>query len=449
MATTVGMISLGCPKNQVDAEIMLADLKKNGFELVSDAALAEVVIINTCGFIESAKKESIEQILEMGLLKKEGRIKKIVVTGCLAERYREELSREIPEADVILGIGSNSEICEAITRAISEDKVQISFGEKSCLALEGDRVLTTLPFYAYLKIAEGCDNCCTYCAIPQIRGRFRSREMESIVSEAKSLAAAGVKELVLVAQDTTRYGMDIYGKPSLAELLYKLNEIEELVWIRILYAYPEVITDELCEAMAKLSKVAKYIDIPIQHSNREVLRRMNRGGDSESLLKLVKKLREKIPNVVLRTTLITGFPGESEEQFCELCEFLKEAKFERVGCFAYSREEGTVAADFEDQIDSETAERRADIIMRSQQRTVDEYNEKMIGKTLTVVVEGYDRYGEIYFGRSQFDAPDIDGKVFFGSGSPLRIGDFVEVEIIDAMDYDLVGEAIVAEGENK
>ena len=446
MAITVGMISLGCPKNQVDAEIMLADLKKNGFELVGDAALAEVVIINTCGFIESAKKESIEQILEMGLLKKEGRIKKIVVTGCLAERYREELAKEIPEADIILGIGSNSELCSAITEAMQEDKPRVSFGEKTCLALEGDRVLTTLPFYAYLKIAEGCDNCCTYCAIPEIRGRFRSREMESIVAEAKSLALAGVEELVIVAQDTTRYGMDLYGKPSLSGLLYKLNDIEGIRWIRILYAYPEVITDELCEAIAKLPKVVKYIDIPIQHSNGEILRRMNRSGDSESLLLLVKKLREKIPGVVLRTTLITGFPGETEEQFCELCEFLKKAKFERVGCFAYSREEGTVAADFEDQIDSETAERRADIIMRSQQRTVDEYNEKMIGKTLTVVVEGYDRYGECYFGRSEFDAPDIDGKIFFASQTPLRIGDFINVEIIDAMDYDLMGEALPSEG---
>ncbi len=450
MAVTVGMISLGCPKNQVDAEIMLADLKKGGFELVGDAALAEVVIINTCGFIESAKKESIEQILEMGLLKKEGRIKKIVVTGCLAERYREQLHAEIPEADIILGIGSNREICEAITKAMAEDKAHISFGEKTCLALEGDRVLTTLPFYAYLKIAEGCDNCCTYCAIPHIRGKFRSREMKSIVAEAKSLAKAGVRELVLVAQDTTRYGTDLYGKPCLAELLYRLNEIEELAWIRILYTYPEVITDELCEAIASLDKVVKYIDMPIQHANEQVLSRMNRSGDRESLLKLVKKIREKIPGVVLRTTLIAGFPGETEEQFCELCEFLKEAKFERVGCFAYSREEGTVAYDFEDQIDSEIAQKRADIIMRAQQRTVDEFNEKMIGKTVTVAVEGYDRYGECYFGRSEFDAPDIDGKIFFASQSPLRIGDFVAVHITDAMDYDLMGEALLPEeGGNK
>lgn len=442
MATTVGMISLGCPKNQVDAEIMLADLKKNGFELIGDAAMAEVVIINTCGFIESAKRESIEQILEMGLLKKEGRIKKIVVTGCLAERYREELQKEIPEADVILGIGSNSELCEAIKKALDEDKPQASFNEKTCLALEGDRVLTTLPFYAYLKIAEGCDNCCTYCAIPEIRGRFRSREMQSIISEAQSLAAAGVEELILVAQDTTRYGLDLYGKPSLSDLLYKLNEIEGLRWIRILYAYPEVITDELIEAMATLPKVVKYIDIPIQHSNKEVLRRMNRSGDSKSLLELVKKLRAKIPNVVLRTTLIAGFPGETEEQFCELCEFLKEAKFDRLGCFPYSREEGTVAADFEDQIDPEIAQRRAEIIMLSQQRVVEENNEKMIGKTLTTVVEGFDKYAECYFGRSEFDAPEIDAKVFFASQNPLRIGDFVEVEILEAMDYDLMGEAV-------
>ena len=439
MAITVGMISLGCPKNQVDAEIMLADLKKAGFELVGDAALAEVVIINTCGFIESAKNESIEQILEMGLLKKEGRIKKIVVTGCLAERYRDELANEIPEADIILGIGSNSKLCEAIKESLEKDETICSYGEKEALALEGDRVLTTLPFYAYLKIAEGCDNCCTYCAIPQIRGRFRSREIESVVSEAKALAKSGVSELVVVAQDTTRYGLDLYKKPMLAELLKSLNEIEGIKWIRVLYAYPEMVDDELLNAIASLDKVVKYIDIPIQHANGEVLRRMNRRGNREELTALIKKMREKIPGLVLRTTLIAGFPGETEEQFCELCEFLKENKIERVGCFAYSREEGTVAADFEDQIDSETAERRAEIIMTAQQRVVDEYNEKMLGQTLEVVVEGFDRYGECYFGRSAFDAPDIDGKVFFASDKPLTIGDFVNVEITEAMDYDLMG----------
>lgn len=439
MATTVGMISLGCPKNQVDAEILLADLKKEGFELVGDAALAEVVIINTCGFIESAKKESIDQILEMGLLKKEGRIKKIVVTGCLAERYREELIKELPEVDVVLGIGSNSELCSAIKTALSKNEQIQSYNEKTLLALEGDRVLTTLPFYAYLKIAEGCDNRCTYCAIPDIRGPYRSRRMENIISEAKSLAASGVKELVVVAQDTTRYGIDLYKKPCLAELLEKLNEIKGIEWIRVLYTYPEMIDDKLCRTIAKLNKVVKYIDMPIQHSNREVLKRMNRQGDSESLLKLVNRMRELIPDLVLRTTLITGFPGETKEQFLELCEFLKKAKFERLGCFAYSREEGTAAAKLKDQIDTETAEKRADIIMRSQQRIIDEFNNKMIDKTLTVCVEGFDKYAECYFGRSEFDAPDIDGKIFFASPKPLRIGDFVPVKITDAMDYDLMG----------
>ena len=442
MAVTVGMISLGCPKNQVDAELLLADLKKGGFELVGDAALAEVVIINTCGFIESAKEESIEQILEMGLLKKEGRIKRIVVTGCLAERYRETLCQQIPEADVVLGIGSNSEICSEILKSLEKDEPYCSFGKKEDLALEGDRVLTTLPFYAYLKIAEGCDNCCTYCAIPQIRGRFRSREIESIVAEAKSLAASGVRELVVVAQDTTRYGLDLYNKPMLPELLKRLNQIEEIRWIRVLYAYPEMITDELLDAIATLPKVVKYIDLPLQHANGDILKLMNRSGNRESLTALISKMRQKIKGLVIRTTFITGFPSETEEQFCELCEFLKETKIERVGCFAYSREEGTPAADFENQVDSETANRRAEIIMTAQQRTVDEYNEKLIGKTIEVVVEGFDRYGECYFGRSEFDAPEIDGKVFFASQRALTIGDFVTVEIQEALDYDLIGQVV-------
>jgi len=441
MAITVGMISLGCPKNQIDAEIILADLKKQGFELVNDAALAEVVIINTCGFIESAKNEAIEQILEMGLLKKEGRIKKIVVTGCLAERYRDEIAAQIPEADIILGIGSNHLLGDAILESFENDKVIQSYGEKSDLKLEGDRVLTTLPFYAYLKIAEGCDNRCTYCAIPEIRGPFRSRNLESIVSEAKSLVKAGVREIVLVAQDTTRYGLDLYGKKMLSTLLYELNKIQDLKWIRILYAYPEMIDDELIGAIKTCDKVVKYIDIPIQHADDEVLRKMNRRSDRESLLKLFKKLRREIPDIVLRTSLIAGFPGESEEQFTSLCEFLKEVKIERVGCFAYSREEGTPAADFDNQIDEDVKERRAEIIMTAQQRVVDEYNEKMLGCVLEVAVEGFDKYGECYFGRSAFDAPDIDGKIFFASEKPLRIGDFVNVEILEAMDYDLMGQA--------
>lgn len=442
MAHTVGMISLGCPKNQIDAEIMLADLKKRGFELVGDAALAEVVIINTCGFIESAKNEAIEQILEMGLLKKEGRIKKIVVTGCLAERYQKDIAASLPEVDVILGIGSNALLCDAILKSFEEDSLIESYGEKTALKIEGDRVLTTLPFYAYLKIAEGCDNRCSYCAIPEIRGPFRSRELESVISEAKSLAKAGVKELVLVAQDTTRYGLDLYGKPMLSALLYELNKIEELKWIRILYAYPEMIDDDLILAIKECDKVVKYIDIPIQHADDEVLKRMNRRSSRESLYTLFAKLREEIPEIVIRTSLIVGFPGESEEQFENLCTFLKDVKLERVGCFAYSREEGTPAAEFDEQIETEIAERRAEIVMTAQSRVVDEYNEKMLGKTLEVVVEGFDKYAECYFGRSCFDAPDIDGKIFFASEKPLRIGDFVNVEILDAMDYDLMGTAI-------
>ena len=441
MAHTVGMISLGCPKNQIDAEIMLADLKKRGFELVGDAALAEVVIINTCGFIESAKNEAIEQVLEMGLLKKEGRIKKIVVTGCLAERYKQEIAASLPEADIVLGIGSNSLLADAILESFQEDKLIESYGEKTALALEGDRVLTTLPFYAYLKIAEGCDNRCTYCAIPEIRGPFRSREMSSVIAEAKSLVNAGVRELVIVAQDTTRYGLDLYGRPMLSKLLCELNEIRDLKWIRVLYAYPEMIDDDLIETIKTCDKVVKYIDIPIQHADDEVLKRMNRRGNREYLLGLFKKLRAEIPDIVIRTSLIAGFPGESEEQFTSLCEFLKEVKIERVGCFAYSREEGTPAARFEDQIDEDIKERRAEIIMTAQQRVVDEYNEKMLSKTLEVVVEGFDKYGECYFGRSAFDAPDIDGKIFFASEKPLRIGDFVNVEILEAMDYDLMGQA--------
>lgn len=449
MAVTVGMISLGCPKNQVDAEIMLADLKKQGFKIVCDPAQAQVVVINTCGFIEAAKQESIDQILEMGLLKKEGRIKRIIVTGCLAERYREELMQQLPEVDVVLGIGSNRELCEAITQSVQGAEPCCRFGPKQALALEGDRVLTTLPFTAYLKIAEGCDNRCTYCAIPSIRGAFRSRTLESISAEAEALVENGVRELVLVAQDTTRYGLDLYGKPQLAVLLRRLNKIEKLRWIRILYAYPEMVDDELIDAMASLEKVVPYLDIPIQHSNDEVLRRMNRRGGEKMIRELIAHLRCKIPDIVLRTTVITGFPGETEQQFCELCEFLKQARFERLGCFAYSREEGTPAADFPDQIDPQVAQRRADTIMTAQQRVMDAYLEKMQDRVLTVAVEGYDRYAGCYFGRSAYDAPDIDGKIFMASARPLQVGDFVSVKITDSMDCDLLGEVVRdSEGES-
>ncbi len=441
MAIKVGMVSLGCSKNQVDAEIMLAKLRKKGYQIHTDSGSCDVVIVNTCGFIESAKQESIENILEFVTLKKEGRIKVICVTGCLAERYQQEMAKEIPEADVILGIGSNDEICDAIEQALAGRQVR-RFGPKEALPLEGDRIIANLPFFAYLKIAEGCDNRCTYCAIPMIRGRYRSREMEHIVEEARHLADHGVTELNVVAQDTTRYGVDLYGKPMLPELLRRLAKIENLHWIRVLYTYPDLITDELLQVIAEEEKVVKYLDIPLQHCEGEVLRQMNRRGDRASLTALLKKTREKVPGIILRTTMITGFPGETQQQFEALCEFVQEMKFERLGCFPYSAEEGTPAGEREDQVDPEVRQRRADIIMELQMGIMEEYNQSLVGSDLEVVVEGYDRYASSYFGRSAADAPDIDGKIFFASKKKLAVGQYVTVHVDDVLDYDLVGTAL-------
>lgn len=434
----VGMVSLGCPKNQVDAEILLGFLKNAGFELVGDAALADAVVINTCGFIESAKQEAIENILEFCQLKQEGRIKCVAVTGCLAERYRDEIAQEIPEADVILGIGSNTEIADAIRRALEGEKV-VRSDVKEKLPLCGERVLTTLPFYAYLKISEGCSNCCSYCAIPSIRGPMRSRKIEDVLAEARWLAERGVKELVLVAQDTTRYGEDLYGESRLPQLLDALCEIDGFRWIRMLYCYPERITDELIDTIARQPKVVKYIDMPIQHVNTDVLRAMNRRSDEASLLSLIAKLRERIPGVVLRTTLITGFPGETDAQFEQLHAFVKQVLFDRLGCFAYSAEEGTRAAQMPNQIDEDIKARRAELIMEEQASIMFTENEKKIGQTLEVVVEGYDRYAESFFGRSAADAPEIDGKIFFKSEQKRALGEFVQVRIDDVLDYDLIG----------
>ena len=439
MSTRVGMVSLGCAKNQVDAERMLYMLKEEGFEIVADAALADVVIVNTCGFIESAKQEAIDTILEFCTLKQEGRIKAVICTGCLAERYREEVMKEIPELDAVVGIGKNSEIVRIIRDIYAGEQEITEFGEKEALDIEGERVLSTQPFTAYLKIAEGCDNCCTFCAIPLIRGRFRSRPIENIVAEAKHLAANGITELVVIAQDTTRYGEDIYGESRLPELLRELCRIDGIKWIRTLYAYPERITDKLLDTIASEEKLVKYLDIPLQHCNEEILRRMNRGGSRESLTALIKKIREKIPGVILRTTMLTGFPGETEEQFAELCQFVKEMKFERLGCFAYSAEEGTPAAEFEDQVPIKIKEKRSEIVMEEQMFISDRFNESQLGKTLEVVTEGFDRYAECWFGRSAMDAPEIDGKVFFTSDRKLAIGEFVNVTIDDVMDYDLLG----------
>ena len=445
MAIKVGMVSLGCSKNQVDSEIMLALLRKGGYELCTDSGSCDVVIINTCGFIEEAKRESIENILEFCTLKKEGRIKAIVVTGCLAERYREEVAKEIPEADVILGLGKNSEIVSAIERALGGETV-VEFGDKRDLPLSGERVISNLPFFAYLRIADGCSNRCTYCAIPMIRGSYRSRAIEDIVAEGWWLAHHGVKELIIVAQDPTRYGEDLYGHARLCDLLRELCKIEGLHWIRLLYLYPERISDALIDLMAgHRDKIVPYIDMPIQHCSEAVLRRMNRPGNREQLEGLVKKLRERLPGVVLRTTLICGFPGESEEDFTELCGFVGRMRFERLGCFAYSAEEGTPAASFEGQVENEQKERRCEVIMDQQQQIMEDFNRSQIGQRLEVVVEGYDRYAGSYFGRSYMDAPDIDTKTFFQSGRPLAVGEFVPVRIEDMMDCDLIG--VVEEGE--
>ena len=441
MAVKVGVVSLGCPKNQVDAELLFGRLQQGGYELVGDAALADVAIINTCGFIESAKQESIDEILNFCTLKEEGRIKHVIITGCLAERYRDEVLKEIPEADAVVGIGCNADICGIIDRVMQGEQ-PVCIGPKQDLPLEGERVLTTLPYYAYLKIAEGCDNCCSYCAIPMIRGRFRSRAMEPILQEAASLARDGIKELVVVAQDTTRYGEDLYGKPMLPELLRKLCGIEGIAWIRLLYCYPERITDELLEVIATEPKVAKYLDIPIQHADADILKAMNRTGNAEWLLGLMEKIRQKVPGITLRTTLIAGFPGETEEQFETLMNFVKKAKFERLGCFAYSQEENTPAGRMDGQLPEEVKERRAELVMLEQMRIHDAYNEQKVGMTVKVITEGYDRYGEVYFGRTEADAPDIDGKVFFSSEKKRTMGDFVEVEIDETMDYDLIGHAL-------
>lgn len=439
MSTRVGMVSLGCPKNQVDAEHMLFDLKKQGFEIVSDAGLSDVVVVNTCGFIESAKQEAIDTILEFCTLKKEGRIKAVICTGCLAERYKEEVLKEIPELDAVIGIGSNEKLCDVIRDVLCNNKSVCEFDENDKLPLEGGRIISTQPFYAYLKIAEGCDNCCTYCAIPSIRGKFRSRRIEDIVAEAKWLAEHGVVEIVVIAQDTTRYGEDLYGESKLPHLLRELCKIDGLKWIRTLYAYPERISDELIETIRNEEKLVKYLDIPLQHCSGQILKKMNRHGDKETLTALISKIRREIPDIIIRTTLIAGFPGETEEQFEELVDFVKEVKFERLGCFAYSAEEGTAAAKLDGRLDEEIKAHRADIIMQEQMFISDRFNEKLLGKDLEVVAEGFDRYAECYYGRSVMDAPEIDGKIFFTSEKRLTEGDFVTVHIDDTLDYDLIG----------
>ena len=441
MSIKIGFISLGCPKNQVDSELMIAKLADAGYEMIDTPFGADVVIINTCGFIEAAKQEAIDNILEMGQYKEDGNVGKIIVIGCMAERYRDEILKEMPEVDAVAGLGANGNIVSLVERVLEDRRIS-EYPDKTALPLSGERVLTTPEHWAYLKISDGCSNCCTYCAIPQIRGPFRSRPMESIVSEAEALAAEGVKELIVIAQDTTRYGLDLYGELKLPELLKKLCRIDGVHWIRLLYCYPDRITDELLETMRDNPKILHYIDLPLQHASGKILKAMNRTGDRESLLALINKIREYLPDAVLRTTFITGFPGETEEDFDELSAFIAEAGFERLGCFAYSREEGTPAYDFPDQVDPDVAAERGEALMDQQYRIFAEKQKALVGRFVECVVEDYDGFSDSYGGRTWMDAPEIDYAIRFVSDRDLNIGDFVTVRINDTDEYDLIGETV-------
>ncbi len=443
----IGFVSLGCPKNQLDTEVMLHEVATAGYEITPEDIDADVIIVNTCAFIESAKKEAIDNILDVAWLKKNRHLKAIIVTGCLAERYGEEIFKELPEVDAVLGVGSIHNIVEAIEAVTVKKKKgssqkYFSHEDKNTVRLGGDRVLTTPDYTAYLKIAEGCDNRCAYCAIPSIRGKFRSRPMEELIAEAKQLEELGVKELVIVAQDITRYGLDLYGKYALAELLEKLTAQTSIPWIRLLYCYPDKITDELIAVMRDNPRVLKYIDLPLQHISDRMLSAMNRHGDGAMIRSVLEKLRREVPGIVIRTTFIAGFPGETEEDLEELCRFLKEQRFDHAGVFAYSREEDTPAYDFPDQIDEQVKQDRVDILMRVQMEINEELNREKIGTTVDVICEDYDPVAEVHFGRSAADAPEIDGKVYFRADTRVAPGTFVRVKVRKVIDYDLYGNLI-------
>jgi len=439
MDRKISLISLGCAKNLVNSEQMLYLLSEAGYTLVPEPDGADAVIINTCGFIDAAKSEAIDTVLEMAELKKAGKLGKIIVTGCLAERYQDTVMQELPEIDAVLGVGSFGDIVEAVTKALNNESV-LSFGDKNAPVEETPRVVSTGPSWAYLRIAEGCNNFCAFCAIPYIRGRYRSREIENVVEEARELAEHGVKELIVIAQDITRYGTDLYGKRCLAELCRRLAEIDGVEWIRLHYLYPDQFDDELIDEIASNEKIVKYLDIPIQHINNDILKSMNRRGTGDDIRKLFKELRERIPGVVLRTSLISGLPGEGDAEFEELCSFLREAKIERAGVFPFSPEEGTPAAKMP-HVDAEEAQRRADLIMEIQAGVMDEFNASLIGKTLEVLCLDYDEDSQMWVGRSCYDSPDIDGLVFFdGDGGE---GNIVYVNITAvADDGNLIGEEV-------
>lgn len=439
MNKKIGLISLGCPKNLVDSELMLGTLKGCGYEIVTNSEEAQIIIVNTCGFIESAKQESINTIIEMAAFK-ERTCELLIITGCLAQRYRQLIQDEIPEVDAILGTGSYSEIASVITKAYEGNHPAL-YGELEGTGyLEGDRVLSTGKGYAYLKIAEGCDNCCTYCVIPSLRGRFRSRKKEEILQEATKLAASGVKELILVAQDTTRYGIDIYQKKQLVELLQMLSKLDGIEWLRLLYCYPEEIDEPLIREIVLNNKICKYLDIPIQHTSDSVLKRMGRRGNSSDMNKLLDELRRRIPGLVLRTSLIVGFPGETEEDYNILGAFVAKYRFDRLGVFMYSKEDGTPAAQMQHQLPTKTKKLRYGKLMKLQRQISTEMNSDRLGKTYKVLVEGIAEDGLFYFGRSYAEAPDIDGLIYFTSREPLVMGQMVQVEILNSGQYDITGE---------
>ena len=439
----VSIVSLGCSKNLVDSERMLYLLRAGGYTLTADPADADIAVVNTCGFIQPAKEEAIDEILQLAQLKESGSLRYLVVTGCLAERYREQVAEQFPEADAVIGIGDQKDICAVLERLTGGEHVT-QFAPKCDMPLTGGRILATLPFFANLKIAEGCSNGCTYCAIPAIRGKFRSVPFDEVLAEAQSLADAGVTELAVIAQDTARYGEDLCGRPMLPELLTRLCQIDRLRWIRVLYCYPERITDELISVIAREDKIVKYLDIPIQHCNREVLKAMRRRCDADSLRALFAKLRREIPGITLRTTLLTGFPGETEAAFTELCAFVQEMQFDRLGCFAYSEEEGTPAAKMPDQIEPDVRAHRAAVIMEQQAEIAFRLNEQRVGTVCEAVIEGYDEDLGCWFGRTAAEAPDIDGMLRI-AGAPAdgyACGQYLTVRITDTEEYDLIGEVI-------
>lgn len=453
MSIKAAFVSLGCPKNQLDSEVMISKLAESGIEIVEEDIHADVVVVNTCAFIQSAKEEAIENILDVAWLKKNKNLRGIVVTGCLVSRYGDEILKELPEVDAICGVGNLDDIVAAVTYAyengskeVESDKKFRAISAPEAQLLGGDRAVSDPSYSVYLKISEGCDNRCTYCVIPSIRGKFRSRPMEDVVAEAKELVGLGAKEIILISQDTTRYGIDLYGEFRLAALLRELCRIDGLHWIRLLYCYPDEITDELIDTVASEEKIVKYIDMPIQHISDSILKAMNRRGDGALVRDTVSRLRKKVPDLILRTTVIVGFPGETKENFAELCEYLKEAKFDRLGVFTYSAEEGTPAARIkEGKVPEKTKEHRMDVIMKNQMSIHEKNNQKFVGKTLEVLTEGYDIPSGVHAGRSYADAPDIDGKVFFPAPRSLEAGRFVKVKITDAVEYDLFGELVSEE----